>query len=185
MDELPMVIGISILTHNLFRVFPSSSVNAKILHLLFSAYAITVSVAYLYLQNPVFHQLCFAALGILMAGMMPFQIARLRKMKRVTTGQIKNLQRVYGLSVGSILVGFSLWLFENVFCAHLRDMKKSIGRPANIILEFHVLWHYLSVLSVYSATVCVEYMTVLAEGRIDSVVQWGGVFVVSLTSKKI
>lgn len=188
LDELPMILGTGILIYANYEIIilvyyfklnqkaSKPSRLAKILSsklLVISLIVIYCSiVTYVYLsvwKNPVFHEVAFAIMSIIVI------------CENISLIRMLNLsKRLYAISLGYYLFGFLLWNIDNKFCAYLKMYRqglenffgidkasiesssiKAIGLNAAVvslksISEFHSLWH---IFTGYGSFMCLLFLT--------------------------
>ncbi|KAJ3333661.1 Alkaline ceramidase 3 [Blyttiomyces sp. JEL0837] len=173
MDELPMIFCTCFIVYNLLLTFPNTKLNTtankKILIVSLSLYSIITCGIYLYLQNPVFHEVAYGALTAIMVLAPIFNILRLRKSY---PGKERELWGLYAYSTVTYLGGFFLWNVENFNCDHVRSTRATLGYPFRVWFELHAWWHFLSAIGCHSTSTMSIYMRELALGRTDMELKW-------------
>ena len=105
--------------------FAAYSVYAS---LIFAATAITV--IYLQIRDPTFHQVAYAGLTALVLTRSIY----LLHVKVDNAEARKNMWWTIAIGVSSFLTGFILWIIDNEFCDALRSVRHQIGVPAAFLL---------------------------------------------------
>ena len=103
--------------------------------LVFAAAAITV--IYLRIRDPLFHQVAYAVL----TGLVLLRSIYLL-FTRVDNGEAKrNMMWTIVIGVGTFLTGFILWIIDNEFCDSLRHIRGIVGLPWAFFLgtNFHLI----------------------------------------------
>jgi hypothetical protein len=96
--------------------------------LLFAATAITV--IYLQIRDPTFHQVAYAGLTALVLTRSIYLLHY-----RVDNAEArKNMWWSNAIGVSAFLTGFILWIIDNEFCDALRSVRHQIGVPAAFLL---------------------------------------------------
>ncbi|KAL8594789.1 hypothetical protein ACOMHN_047507 [Nucella lapillus] len=149
MDELPMIWGSAFLLYGILTL-EGKRENYYWLIAALLGYCLLVTVLYLVNNNPVFHE---AAYGLMVAVM--------------AFGAIKIIVK-YGNRVGTLLYlssfvtymsGFLLWNVDNLYCQHLRSLRRDkVHLAATPLLECHAWWHILAGLGSYLCLLFVSYM---------------------------
>ncbi|KAJ3076376.1 Alkaline ceramidase 3 [Podochytrium sp. JEL0797] len=171
MDELPMIYGTCVLVFSQLRVFPSTNTHNTLLASALFIYSLLVTAMYLHLNNPIFHELCYALLIAIIILLPPFQFRHFKPSKRHT------MWNLYWFGIVSFLGGFVLWNIDNTCCEFLRAFRQTVGYPLRVFFEFHVWWHIGTSLGTYSMGLLATFMRQVALGREDVEVCWvGGVF---------
>lgn len=124
--------------------------------LVFAATAITV--IYLHIRDPTFHQVAYALLTALVLSRSIYLLHT-----RVDNAEArKNMWWMILIGVGTFLTGFLLWIIDNEFCEVLRSVRHQIGIPwafflgnippavsASLTLELHGWWYEIPNVSIY------------------------------------
>jgi dihydroceramidase len=96
--------------------------------LLFAATAITV--IYVHIKDPTFHQVAYALLTALVITRSTYLCY-----SRVDNAAArKNMWWTITIGVGTFLAGFLLWIIDNECCDFLRDVRHQIGMPWAFLL---------------------------------------------------
>lgn len=112
--------------------------------------AALVSASYVAIGNPIFHQACFAA--ILIACVLNYSTYMAQNLTGHPGEKIlrHKAQRMVITAVLLIVGAFGIWNIDNVACKHLRYLRNSLFGPLAILsplLQFHALWHILTIAS--------------------------------------
>uniref|UniRef100_A0A8D0L755 Alkaline ceramidase n=1 Tax=Sphenodon punctatus TaxID=8508 RepID=A0A8D0L755_SPHPU len=142
LDELPMIYSCCVFVYCLYECFKyKNTVNYLLLFLLI-AYSLGVSLVYLKLKQPVFHQVILYTL----------QIACIFK----SLLSCSYISRVYpwlrGLGYTSLslfFMGFVLWNVDNILCEKLRELREQMPPIVGAVTQFHAWWHILTGLGSY------------------------------------
>ncbi|KAI9357311.1 alkaline ceramidase 3 [Zopfochytrium polystomum] len=174
MDELPMIYSACILDYCLLNAFQDRFKTLS--GIVLSLYAVTVTVVYLYVRNPVFHELSYALLVAFMVVMPVIQIRYLKQLHADEARRAKRLKLVsrtdrlwliYAYSVVSFMSGFLVWNVENQFCETFRTFRQDVGYPLRVVSELHSWWHIGTGVGTYGCVTMITYLRCLAVGRDD------------------
>ncbi|KAI8047593.1 ceramidase-domain-containing protein [Gilbertella persicaria] len=81
-------------------------------------YSAIVTWSYLIINNPVFHQLCYA---ILILGIVYRSTLLYYKIPETITYERPRMQSLLWLSASGFIIAFILWNIDNEFCGQLRS----------------------------------------------------------------
>ncbi|KAF3764912.1 alkaline phytoceramidase [Cryphonectria parasitica EP155] len=155
-DELPMIYTTCIVAYATFSYSrPRHTQVLVALGLL--ALASWITIYYLSSQDPVFHQVAYAALMLALVFRAMFDMEAtlrpaLRKRCETPAEADEILRQMWKMAFTGIvlfLVGFSIWLLDNTFCRHLRDARNTILLPWAAVLEGHAWWHIFTGIGTY------------------------------------
>ncbi|KAJ3278033.1 Alkaline ceramidase 3 [Borealophlyctis nickersoniae] len=138
--------------------------HALLLSLLLSAYSIFVTVVYIHLRDPVFHQVSYGLLVAITALVPMKHIVRLSGRRE---GLGRRLWWMYGTSLVAYLTGFLLWNIENFNCEVFRSWRETVGYPWRVVGELHAWWHLLTGFGTYGSIVLCQYMRAITLDRRD------------------
>lgn len=133
LDELPMLFGACSF---LYCMWMCSSRQGETDWLAISVtvcYAVVTSLMYLTVNEPVFHELCYSIIVVLLTLYSTYQFRKL--------GGSRSL---YCVSLSAYAVGFILWNIEVQFCPSLRHVCDSVVWPLKPVTQLHAWWHVLS-----------------------------------------
>uniref|UniRef100_H2Y7T3 Alkaline ceramidase n=1 Tax=Ciona savignyi TaxID=51511 RepID=H2Y7T3_CIOSA len=131
LDELPMIYGTCVFLYALHH--HATPVKQKSYPYIVSLVSVSVLVTVVYLQwkNPVFHQVCYAALVVFLL--------------YEAILALKNYPSIKPIVLASLcfyLFGFFLWNVDNVFCSNLRKMRSSSDSElVTAATQLHAWWH--------------------------------------------
>ncbi|WVR06243.1 hypothetical protein IAU60_003273 [Kwoniella sp. DSM 27419] len=140
MDELPMIYLVSYAAYLVLET--SLRHNAGFTYLgpaVMLAWDVFVTVSYIYLPNPVYHQVAFAII-ILTTTARTAQLAARLPAGHPVRGKIG---RTMARGVVTFALGFAIWNIDNVFCDRLRVIRGFIG-PLGVFTEGHAYWHLMT-----------------------------------------
>lgn len=129
-DELPMLYGACVLIYCLFGIlFPDTTMRKMLAISLFS-YSILVTIIYMTINKPVFHEVAYGVL-VFFIFIMDLHLARTKQCE------------VWLYVVGALmyLLGFFVWNLDNVFCSRLTTLRNEIPGPFRPFTQLHGWWH--------------------------------------------
>jgi dihydroceramidase len=92
--------------------------------------AVFITVVYMHIKDPTFHQVAYAFLTGLVITRSMYLLHT-----RVDNGEArKNMMWAITIGVGSFLTGFILWIIDNECCDALRSVRHQIGIPWAFLL---------------------------------------------------
>lgn len=166
-DELSMIYTTCLMCYAVFS-YSKSRQFAIILAISLVSLAIFITLYYHYLQNPIFHQIVYALLTVVMLArsmyVMEFTLRPSLKMskeqhklqrKRSMTADEKVTSRfedrrdarilklmwtMIASGLFTFLSGFALWSLDNEYCSTIRSWRRQLGLPWGILLEGHGWW---------------------------------------------
>src|ERR1700737_4668056 len=92
--------------------------------------ATTITVVYMYLQDPIFHQVAYAFL----TGLVVLRSIYLLQFGVKHSSARKDMWWTIAIGVGSFVTGFMLWIIDNECCDILRSIRHQIGMPGAFLL---------------------------------------------------
>ncbi|XP_065886856.1 alkaline ceramidase 3-like [Dysidea avara] len=99
--------------------------------------AAIISIAYMVVGNPVFHQVAY---GVIVAAILleAFYVLKTHVHWRYLSWAF--------VSFGSYIMAFLIWLLDNNYCSDLRDMRADLGQqhPISVFSQLHGWWHLLA-----------------------------------------
>jgi len=119
-------------------------------------YASSVTAAYLYINNPVFHQISYALLVSILNFRSYYLLTQIPK--GPTQMCMKKLLFTAWTTFG---LGFFLWNIDNITCHQLRQARHKIGMPLSHLLELHGWWHIGTAFGTYYWVVFSSYIRVV------------------------
>ncbi|NWY46583.1 ACER3 ceramidase, partial [Acrocephalus arundinaceus] len=139
LDELPMIYSCCVFVYCLYECFKyKNTVNYALLFLLIT-YSVVVSIVYLDLKEPVFHQIMYGTL---------VSIIVLRSVY-IVLWVYPWLRGLGYTSLTVFLMGFFLWNVDNIFCDKLRALREKLPPVVGAVTQFHAWWHILTGLGSY------------------------------------
>ncbi|XP_072035038.1 alkaline ceramidase 3-like [Amphiura filiformis] len=140
LDELPMIYGCCVLVYCAFQTDGKKQESNLSLALAVGLFlcAVTITIVYLTIQDPIFHQVCY---GILVVSIIGRGIYCMRSM-----GHSRYL---FIYSVTSIIGAFGIWNIDNIFCSQIRSWRDSLPFPLSVLTQGHMWWHIWSGIGVY------------------------------------
>ncbi|WWC95973.1 hypothetical protein V866_002840 [Kwoniella sp. B9012] len=140
MDELPMIYVVSYAAFLILETSPGLEFRYGILGpLVMIAWDIFVTTSYIYLPNPVYHQIAFALILITTTTRTAYLAFKLppNHPSKVKIG------KTMAWGVVTFAVGFGIWNIDNIFCNQLRVIRDAIG-PLGVLVEGHAYWHLMT-----------------------------------------
>ncbi|KAJ3081942.1 Alkaline ceramidase 3 [Rhizoclosmatium hyalinum] len=172
MDELPMIYGCSVFVFACLRVFPETNKNNTLLAVGLAAYCIAVTAIYLYLKNPVFHEVSYAILAAILFITPPIQYYHIKNNYKQYAKRVPGLWKLYWFGAVSYLGGFAIWGIDNNFCEEVRATRAYLGFPLSIFFQLHMFWHLGTAIGTYASILGITYTRQLALGRDDIYLHW-------------
>ncbi|WWC88800.1 uncharacterized protein L201_003713 [Kwoniella dendrophila CBS 6074] len=140
MDELPMIYVVSYAAFLILETSPGLDWQFGIIGpIIMIAWDIFVTISYIYLPNPVYHQIAFAIILITTTTRTAYLAFKLppNHPSKVKIG------KTMAWGVVTFAVGFGIWNIDNLFCAQLRQIRDMVG-PLGIFVEGHAYWHLMT-----------------------------------------
>ncbi|XP_065886857.1 alkaline ceramidase 3-like [Dysidea avara] len=140
LDELPMLFTAVQLLYCLLNMGgphgKQSLFTTIYLSVLYLLTAI-ISIAYVVVGNPVFHQVAFGMI------MLAISFEALYVLKAYVHWRYLSWTCV---AFGSYIVAFLIWLLDNNYCSDLRNMRADLGHqhPISVFSQLHGWWHLLT-----------------------------------------
>ncbi|ODN95880.1 dihydroceramidase [Cryptococcus wingfieldii CBS 7118] len=141
MDELPMIYVVSYAAYLVLDTRPGWEPRFGVWGpLVMLAWDVFVTVSYICLPNPVYHQVAFAS--ILITSTLRTLVLIL---KRLPEGHPARaiIGKLMGWGVGIFAAGFAIWNIDNIFCEQFRDIRAAI-EPFDFLVQGHSYWHYMT-----------------------------------------
>ncbi|KAI8380506.1 alkaline ceramidase 3 [Choanephora cucurbitarum] len=154
LDELPMIYVASIVMWLTFLADPSSPNSYKVPFAL-TLYSAIVTWSYLLINNPVFHQVCYAALILTIVYR---SIVLHQQIPKDMTYERSRMQSILWMSAFGFIIAFVLWNIDNVFCHHLRAWRHTVPLVIGALSELHGWWHIGTAIGCYYFIVFCEWI---------------------------
>ncbi|KAI8382370.1 alkaline ceramidase 3 [Blakeslea trispora] len=154
LDELPMIYVASVVMWLTFLADPNSSNGYKVPFAL-ALYSAIVTWSYLLINNPVFHQVCYAALIL---GIVYRSIVLHHQIPKDMTYERSRMQSLLWMSAFGFIIAFGLWNIDNVFCHHLRAWRHTVPLAIGALSELHGWWHIGTAIGCYYFVVFCEWI---------------------------
>ncbi|KAK3776892.1 hypothetical protein RRG08_024663 [Elysia crispata] len=139
MDEIPMIWGCSFQIYGLFMITSKPEEKHLLLQIGLFLYCAVVTLVYILINNPIFHQVSYALLILCIVAL--------------STRMLLNLKcslPIYFTALFSYAFGFLLWNVDNIFCSQLRSIRElPPGRVSGMLLECHAWWHIFAGFGTY------------------------------------
>lgn len=109
--------------------------------------AMAVTAAYVLLENPIFHQVCFGA--IIVGCTLSYPAFAAENTKDLTDGKAvrSRCTNMIAKAAALMISAFGIWNIDNVACSTLRSLRSSLPVPLvflSPLLQFHAIWHILT-----------------------------------------
>ncbi|KAJ1894732.1 alkaline ceramidase ydc1 [Kickxella alabastrina] len=162
-DELPMVYCTCICIYCALRADVKTGSGVFVTLALF-AYSAIVTLVYLQIREPVFHQIAYGLeVFLVLIRSMMHQI----EIKKTNQRAYKEMQNLFWLGVGAFGVSFALWNVDNIFCPQLRAMRNVLPNVLAPLLQLHAYWHIGTALGCYVSIVYQQYLRLVMLNKID------------------
>lgn len=144
MDELPMVWGSSYMVYSLYEVRIPKNEGSKAMAVLMGSYSVLVTVVYLQIKDPIFHQMMYGVLVFTLLAMdLHLNICQYSKAG----------VKVFIAGFFMYLGGFMLWNVDNLFCSQLTSLRSQYTanglRGLAQVTQLHGWWHLLAGYATY------------------------------------
>ncbi|KAI5122368.1 hypothetical protein M0805_004125 [Coniferiporia weirii] len=182
-DELPMVYTASC---SMFILFDTSRDaanfdirgNKKSQRLLLGVILFDIAFSYSYwlYRNPIYHQVVFASIMIVISARGAWLLHWSEASVRFRQETKKTIANLYNAGAGAFVLGFAIWNLDNFFCDTLSEWKAFLGWPAAFLLEGHSWWHILTALGSYlmwTGTICETLCIKDTPDKYTVVYDWG------------
>lgn len=127
------------------------------LSILLFIYCFVVTVVYLTVKDPLFHECAYALMVFTTFG------SSLRIIW-------KYAHKLHLFVLSNVLygVGFIIWNIDNIFCDQLRQWRSDVGYPLKPLLQGHSWWHMLSGTGAYLGVIfCTHARAKLTRRRVS------------------
>ncbi|KAJ1677983.1 alkaline ceramidase ydc1 [Spiromyces aspiralis] len=138
LDELPMLYVATLSSYALLEIHPRPRFGWKLPLALFLI-NLAVTLAYLWVVDPIFHQVVFAsfvlfcfARGYVLMGKLPDDHTK------------HTLILLLSRSALMFIAGFGVWNLDNFLCHRLRSYRSYLQFPLDGLLQLHGWWHILT-----------------------------------------
>ncbi|KAJ2778959.1 alkaline ceramidase ydc1 [Coemansia javaensis] len=168
-DELPMLYGTCACIYCVLRADAREGAGLRVSAWLF-AYATAVTLVYVQIRMPVFHQVAYAlevAVVLVRSAMHQIEI------RKTDLRAHSELIRLFWLGTGSFGMAFVLWNVDNIFCNELLALRAALPVAVAPLLQLHAYWHIGTALGCYASIVYQQYLRLVKLGAGDShCIQW-------------
>ncbi|KAJ2336422.1 alkaline ceramidase ydc1 [Coemansia sp. RSA 2673] len=114
------------------------------------AYSAIVTLVYLQIRKPVFHQVAY---GI--------------EIRKTNMRAYAEMNQLFGLGVSAFAVAFALWNVDNVFCHNLRAIRNALPAFMSPFFQLHAYWHIGTAIGCYVSIVYQQYLRLVKLGVMD------------------
>jgi len=147
LDELPMIWSAAMFMY--ISVTGRKEHQGWGLKLFCCALPFSISWAYLYYPNPVFHQVCFASMELVSVGR---GMAMMKEVPEDTPERRRKKKECSSNFIRGVLtfaLGFAIWNLDNLLCDGLTSLRISqrggvLGEVLGMITQGHAWWHLLT-----------------------------------------
>ncbi|OLY80382.1 Alkaline ceramidase 3 [Smittium mucronatum] len=160
-DELPMIYCTAVV---LYCSYNASNLGkpSTIVPILLFVYSVLVTVTYVYLNIPAFHQVSYALLNfaILYYAYNDQQEIIRRKSRFQSDFNILLINTTFGF-----IISFFLWNVDNIYCDNLRAMRKVVPPFVAPLLQLHGYWHIGTAFACYNGILHQQLLRIACLGR--------------------
>ncbi|KAJ2227846.1 hypothetical protein IWW45_006848 [Coemansia sp. RSA 485] len=162
-DELPMVYCTCICIYCALRADVKTGTDIFVALALF-AYSAIVTLVYLQIRKPVFHQVAYAleVFLILIRSTM-----HQMEMRKSNWRAYQDMQRLFWMGVCAFGGAFMLWNIDNIFCTGLRTIRNALPAVVGPFFQLHAYWHIGTALGCYLSIVYQQYLRLVKLGTVD------------------
>ncbi|KAG9222479.1 alkaline ceramidase ydc1 [Pleurotus ostreatus] len=160
-DELPMVYVASFTLYLLLDSKPGfdNTTRRSILSVAaLVAFDVLFTWSYYLYRNPVYHQVVFASILVLVIIRVTTCLRSPQAKTRIPDHKKTQITRLFTTGVLSFATGFLIWNLDNIFCGKLTSWKVSMGWPVAFLLEGHSWWHVLTGLGTHYKSIGIQYL---------------------------
>lgn len=143
LDELPMLILAAFMLFALLEMGEErgrKTLSMCIKALLLVAYTTVVSLVYIYINDPTFHEVAYALLVVALTFHGFYNLGKYSQWKYLAFS-------ITSLSI--YVLGFVLWNIDNHFCHRWRELRRSTGTVGDMLTQFHAWWHLFAGMGTY------------------------------------
>ncbi|KAJ2720025.1 alkaline ceramidase ydc1 [Coemansia sp. Benny D115] len=119
------------------------------------AYSAVVTLVYLRIRKPVFHQVAY---GLEVALILVRSVMHQVEIRRTNWHAYREMRQLFWLGVGSFGGAFVLWNMDNVWCAQLRAVRSAVPWAVAPLFQLHAYWHVGTALGCYVSIVFQQYL---------------------------
>lgn len=164
MDELPMIYVVSFTAYMSLDTLPGFKPRFGLWGpLVLIAWDVFVTVSYLYLPNPIYHEVAFAFILLTSVGRLVYLIHRIPAKH---PGRQK-ITRTMLWGIVTFAGAFVLWNIDNIYCEQLRQGREYLG-PFGFLLEGHGYWHLGTGYGSYLIMTAAGYLTLAVKTSPDN-----------------
>ncbi|PFH52261.1 hypothetical protein AMATHDRAFT_2267 [Amanita thiersii Skay4041] len=163
-DELPMIYVGSMGVWLLFDNQPGFNLhNARTKWLIFLlvTFDFIFSLSYYFYRNPVYHQIVFASIVLLVTFRITYVLNFSEASSRIPPKTKSLIGKLFSTGAGLFAFGFFIWNMDNIFCINLTNLKRTLGWPIAFLLEGHSWWHIFTGAGSYYMFIGIQCMSYL------------------------
>ncbi|ORX60632.1 alkaline phytoceramidase [Hesseltinella vesiculosa] len=157
LDELPMIYVACIMVWHSIEVRPKNQYGiALVLGLI--GYSAFVTYSYLIINNPVFHQVSYAILVIIVVFRSIYLVRHLPGGAEQFPYEHPRMVVLLKIAASSFLLAFVIWNIDNVACPVLRHFRTFVPYAVGAVSQLHGWWHIGTSLGVYYYVVYTQWI---------------------------
>ncbi|KAJ1674539.1 alkaline ceramidase ydc1 [Spiromyces aspiralis] len=126
------------------------------------SYCLGVTLVYLYLRNPLFHEIAYGIEVLFYTGYCAVLQVRISRSK---PSVYKDMLCLTWHAFFTFLSAFIIWNIDNVYCDRLRLIRKAAPAFIAPLFQFHALWHIGTGLGCYEAIVYQQLLRAVMLGK--------------------
>ncbi|KAJ2470443.1 alkaline ceramidase ydc1 [Coemansia sp. RSA 2322] len=162
-DELPMVYCTCVCIYCVLRADVKTGTDVYVSLALF-AYSAIVTLVYLQIRKPVFHQVAY---GIEVFVVLIRSSMHQMEIRKTNMRAYAEMNQLFGLGVSAFAVAFALWNVDNVFCHNLRAIRNALPAFMSPFFQLHAYWHIGTAIGCYVSIVYQQYLRLVKLGVMD------------------
>ncbi|KAJ2756745.1 hypothetical protein GGI19_000623 [Coemansia pectinata] len=163
-DELPMVYCTCVCIYCVLRADVKAGTDVYVSLALF-AYSTIVTLVYLHIRKPVFHQVAY---GIEIFVVLVRSTMHQIEIRKTNLRAYAEMQQLFGLGVAAFGVAFALWNIDNIFCSNLRAIRNALPMVLAPFFQLHAYWHIGTAIGCYASIVYQQYLRLVMLGTMDN-----------------
>ncbi|KAJ2876324.1 hypothetical protein GGH93_000824 [Coemansia aciculifera] len=129
------------------------------------AYSTIVTLVYLHIRKPVFHQVAY---GIEIFVVLVRSTMHQIEIRKTNLRAYAEMQQLFGLGVAAFGVAFALWNIDNIFCSNLRAIRNALPMVLAPFFQLHAYWHIGTAIGCYASIVYQQYLRLVMLGTMDN-----------------
>ncbi|KAJ2035004.1 alkaline ceramidase ydc1 [Coemansia sp. RSA 922] len=129
------------------------------------AYSTIVTLVYLHIRKPVFHQVAY---GIEIFVVLVRSTMHQIEIRKSNLRAYAEMQQLFGLGVAAFGVAFALWNIDNIYCNNLRAIRNALPMFLAPFFQLHAYWHIGTAIGCYASIVYQQYLRLVMLGTMDN-----------------